>query len=155
MIPYHCCIAVHTSHMVVRSARFLFLLICAAGFSPGLSMRDAPGFGHSPGFGAPGGHAFPEHRGDPTPAGTGRGFAIGRGRAAQGTHPTSVPPYAVLVSEPKKVDVPRSSSVLNVTSSSHHVCWTVLAHPPVNCLARCTQYNEEVPFGQTCSGVQR
>ncbi|KAL3142989.1 kinesin-like protein [Trebouxia sp. C0009 RCD-2024] len=55
-----------------------------AGFGPGPSMRDAPGFGHTPGFGSPGGHAFPEHRGDPTPAGTGRGFAIGRGRAPQG-----------------------------------------------------------------------
>ena len=59
-------------------------LFSAAGFGPGPSMRDAPGFGHNPGFGSPGSHAFPEQRGEPTPAGTGRGFAIGRGRGAPG-----------------------------------------------------------------------
>ena len=64
----------------------------AVGFGPGPSMRDAPGFGHTGGFGSPAGHAFPEHRGDPTPAGTGRGFAIGRGRAPQGEHTACVQP---------------------------------------------------------------
>ena len=50
--------------------------------SPG--PRDAPGFGHGPGFGSPGGHAFMEPRGDPVPAGRGRGFAVGRGRSVPG-----------------------------------------------------------------------
>lgn len=82
-------------------------------------MRDAPGFGHTPGFGSPGGHAFPEHRGDPTPAGTGRGFAIGRGRAPQGTHTAHVPPYVLLLV--LKVQ----SCSLTVTSSSQHIYWIV------------------------------
>ena len=71
-----------TGEICIEIAQLLAIPpVYAAGFghSPGAGPRDVPGFG------LPGGHAFMEARGDPVPAGRGRGFAIGRGRSIPGS----------------------------------------------------------------------
>lgn len=87
---YPCCSHCNANKhaRLTKHQRWVLLLksciVFAAGHIPGPDIRDTPGFSPVSGFGPPGGHAFMEPRGDPVPAGRGRGFAIGRGRPTQG-----------------------------------------------------------------------
>lgn len=102
-------------------------LIVAAGFSHNShpSMRDAPGPGHSPGFGPPGGHAFPDQ---PTAAGTGRGFAIGRGRGMPGTT------YPLRIKRPHCLSMTVLVVLLAALHTDLHIPSAVVSYQP------CTPY---------------